>query len=231
MKQKILLACLALALIVPAASLYAAVAEGAKNLNSSFTEYEAEEDIPEEALLGKKEQATVFYDSDDYDLQELMESKWLKVVGVSSRIRRKRDKAYSSSNTSGHRDLTDFAKLRRQKYVFVKNGAFSYEVYLLRPYTQAEMAQWKFGIDARDLDSNEQDYLEPGFGAYVEAAFHGHPAFDSGIRSGDLIIQVDGSKISCAEDLSNLESQVQKGDSVKVTLVRDGEEMTIDIAL
>lgn len=73
MKQKILLACLALALIVPAASLYAAVAEGAKNLNSSFTEYEAEEDIPEEALLGKKEQATVFYASDDYDLQELME--------------------------------------------------------------------------------------------------------------------------------------------------------------
>ena len=84
-------------------------------------------------------------------------------------------------------DLTGFAKIHRQKYVFVKNAAFRYEVYLLRPYTQTEITRWKFGIDARNLDSEEQEYMEQNSCAYVNVAFHGYPAFDSGIRAGDLI--------------------------------------------
>ena len=223
----VLSALLALALT----SLYAAVTEGAKKLDKDYTAHEEEGDIPEDVLLGKKEQATIFYDYDNYDLGELRASKWLKVVGISNRVRKPRDKPYASTNTSGHRDLTDFAKLHRQKYVFVKNLAFRYEVYLLRPYTQAEMAQWKFGIDARNLDSEEQEFMNLGPGAYVDAAFHGHPAFIAGIRNGDLITQVNGTKIDCTEDLAELEERAQKGDSLKVTVVRDDEELTFDMTL
>lgn len=209
--------------------MYAAITDGARKLDQSYTEYEAVKDIPEEVLLGKKEVPVVYYDSDDFKLQELRESKLYKVAGYSSRIRKPHDKSYSSENKGSHRDLTDFAKLHKQKYVFVSNEAFSYEVYLLRPYSQAEMAAWKFGIESQDFSEDE---LEEGLtGAYVYAAFHGYPAFNSGVRAGDIIVRLNGTDIAGADDLSKFEASAQKGDVIKASIIRNGEEITLDIKL
>ncbi len=216
-------------LVCALSCMYAAVTDGTRKLEQAYTEYEAVKDIPEEVLLGKKEVPVVYYDSDDFNLQELRESKWYKVVGVSICTRRPRDKSYSSENKGSHRDLTDFAKLHKQKYVFVNNDAFTYEVYLLRPYSQAEMAAWKFGIESRDLDEYE---LEEGLtGAYVYAAFHGYPAFNSGVRAGDIIIQMNGTTIENMDDLTDYEASAQKGDVIQVVVIRGGEKQTVSMTI
>ncbi|MBQ3799711.1 MAG: hypothetical protein II837_05380, partial [Treponema sp.] len=64
-----------------ALSLAAFAISGIKLLEAEYDEYEPIESIPEDALLGKKENAQVFYQEDDYEsLQQLLREKKLKPV-------------------------------------------------------------------------------------------------------------------------------------------------------
>ena len=69
------------------------------------------------------------------------------------------------------------------------------------------------------------------FGALVTEPQAGSPAADAGIRTGDAIISVDGEQVESPRDLARTISGRSPGDTVALTVWRDGEEVTVDVEL
>jgi S1-C subfamily serine protease len=68
-------------------------------------------------------------------------------------------------------------------------------------------------------------------GAYVESVTGGSAADDAGIRSGDLIISVDGTDIRSFDELRGLISSHSPGDTVTITIERDGQSLDVQVTL
>jgi S1-C subfamily serine protease len=48
---------------------------------------------------------------------------------------------------------------------------------------------------------------------------------------GDVIVAIDGKKVANADDLQNALQDKQPGQSVPITLIRDGSQTTISVRL
>lgn len=57
------------------------------------------------------------------------------------------------------------------------------------------------------------------------------PAYKAGLKDKDIITAVNGIKIGSAGSLSSLIGEYQPGDTVQLTVIRDGEEMAINVTL
>jgi S1-C subfamily serine protease len=57
------------------------------------------------------------------------------------------------------------------------------------------------------------------------------PADKAGIQAGDIITKIDGSSIDQNNSLSSLVNKHKVGDTIKVTILRDGKEKKIDVTL
>ena len=68
-------------------------------------------------------------------------------------------------------------------------------------------------------------------GALVSTVQPGSPAERAGIRRGDVIVAVNGSAMKDGNSLRNEISQLMPGSSVKLTLLRNGKEDTVDVKL
>ena len=68
-------------------------------------------------------------------------------------------------------------------------------------------------------------------GALVNSVTPGSPAEKAGIRRGDVITAVNGSAIKDSNDLRNDVAQMAPGSTVKLTVVRDGKEQSLDVTL
>jgi len=53
----------------------------------------------------------------------------------------------------------------------------------------------------------------------------------AGIRTGDIVIALDGKMVSDLRSYSTLLKTYAPGDSAEVTLLRDGEEMKVEAVL
>lgn len=89
-------------------------------------------------------------------------------------------------------------------------------------------------IDATFQKANNLAY---DYGAYVTgnegaaAVIVGSPAEKAGILSGDIILEVDGQKITRNDPLQNLIQKHKIGDSVKLKVFSKGAEKEIDVKL
>jgi putative serine protease PepD len=68
-------------------------------------------------------------------------------------------------------------------------------------------------------------------GAKVASVNSGGPAASAGIRPGDVITTVDGKAVASSSALSSLVDQHKPGDTVTVTLTRDGQDKTLQVKL
>jgi serine protease Do len=92
---------------------------------------------------------------------------------------------------------------------------------------QPEQARPRLGVAVRPLtDDERQEASLPG-GVVVQQA--SGPAAAAGIDAGDIIVAVDGHVIRGVEQLRQLIAQAD--DSVSVTVVRDGEEASVNVTL
>ena len=73
--------------------------------------------------------------------------------------------------------------------------------------------------------------LKTDQGAYVIATTEGAPAADAGLQSGDVIVNVDGSAVTSADDLGQILAGLQPGTTVPVVVNRDGQERSFDVTL
>ena len=68
-------------------------------------------------------------------------------------------------------------------------------------------------------------------GALVAEVQPDTPAAKAGIKSGDVILAVDGQRLKDARDLSRRTAAQKPGATIKLTLSRDGKERTVDVTL
>jgi serine protease Do len=73
--------------------------------------------------------------------------------------------------------------------------------------------------------------FEDAKGAIVADVTDDSPALSAGIQEGDTILKFNGKEIKDSRDLARKVAQVKPGDSVPLTLVRDGKTMDIDVKI
>ena len=70
-----------------------------------------------------------------------------------------------------------------------------------------------------------------GEGASIAEVRPGTPAAAAGLREGDVVTEIDGEAVADADELRTLIDARQPGDSIELTIVRDGDEQTIEVEL
>ncbi len=73
--------------------------------------------------------------------------------------------------------------------------------------------------------------IEGGEEAQQPAIIPDSPAEKAGLKSGDLILEADGEKLTVDRPLSDIISRKLPGEKFQLKIVRDGKERTVDVVL
>ena len=86
------------------------------------------------------------------------------------------------------------------------------------------------GILLDDVPQAAQQYGVPA-GAEVLAILDGSGADNGGLQVGDIITAVNGTEVSGSSDLQSAVSEISAGDTVTLSIYRNGETTTVDVTL
>lgn len=144
-----------------------------------------------------------------------------EVVGVNQSIRTTNiDETTGNAVNSGVGFSISINLVKRIVPGLISNGSYEY------PY---------MGISSRELSLSEIESLglNSYTGAFVASVVAGGPAEQAGIRAGeDLITAIDGTPVISFDDmLSYLVTHKSPGDSVVLTVLRDGQPVDITVTL
>lgn len=81
-----------------------------------------------------------------------------------------------------------------------------------------------------DLAVKRGAYIVPSSGG-EPSIVPGSPAAKAGVKEGDIIIKVSNTDVDQDNSLTSLIGGKSVGDEVTLTIIRDGEEMTLDVTL
>jgi serine protease Do len=89
------------------------------------------------------------------------------------------------------------------------------------------------GVGIQDLTPELADYynVKEQKGALVTQVYEGDPADKAGIKTGDIITEVDGKEVSSSRDLSRSIANAPVGEEISITLLRDGKKKTVRVEL
>jgi len=89
------------------------------------------------------------------------------------------------------------------------------------------------GISVQDVteDIAKNLRMKQARGALISDIFKGDPADKSGLRSGDVIIEINGKSINDSHELLIMIASFHVGDKVNVKVLRDGQERAFQVAV
>jgi PDZ domain-containing secreted protein len=87
------------------------------------------------------------------------------------------------------------------------------------------------GVETVTPALKQQDGLSRSNGVLVASIDGSGPAFKAGIQRGDIITSVDGTTVTQQEDVVGLIAKMKAGDSVSVTVDRNGQSLTFQVTL
>jgi serine protease Do len=89
-----------------------------------------------------------------------------------------------------------------------------------------------------DQQTAEEHNLSIDYGAYISppdsggpAVQAGSPAEQAGLQEGDVLTAIDGVQINSTHGLDDILSQYEPGDTIMITLLRNGTVMTVSLTL
>jgi S1-C subfamily serine protease len=89
------------------------------------------------------------------------------------------------------------------------------------------------GVEITSMDSALQ--AEYGFtvssGAVVMSVISGTGAASAGVKQGDVIVGINGTAVTSAQDVSSIISALKPGDVIKLQIVRGSKHLTIQVTL
>ncbi|RUO71912.1 DegQ family serine endoprotease [Idiomarina ramblicola] len=96
-----------------------------------------------------------------------------------------------------------------------------------------EVRRGVLGVRGNDLTHDVAQALNipVNRGAFVSQVVPGSSAADAGIESGDVIISVDKQTIRSFSELGALVGSIGSGKSIELGIIRDGEELSVDVTL
>jgi S1-C subfamily serine protease len=86
----------------------------------------------------------------------------------------------------------------------------------------------------QDLMSEEQkikEGIKDGEGVYVNGAVEGGAAAGAGIKKGDYITKINGTKVISGPEMAEQIARYKPNDKVSITYTRDGKENTVNVVL
>ena len=98
---------------------------------------------------------------------------------------------------------------------------------------KGEVTRGWLGVGIQDLTPELADYygLKAQKGVLVTQVFEGDPADKAGIKVNDIILSVDGQKVTTGRELSAMIANTQVGSQTTVDLIRDGKTKSLTVTL
>lgn len=93
-----------------------------------------------------------------------------------------------------------------------------------------EVRRGSLGVNIQDLSAELAEAFglaEDQRGVVITHVLEDSAAQDAGLKSGDVVVAVDGRPVRRAADLRNKVGMVPVGDRIKLTIMRDGRERTV----
>ncbi|HYB53986.1 MAG TPA: PDZ domain-containing protein, partial [Thermoanaerobaculia bacterium] len=89
------------------------------------------------------------------------------------------------------------------------------------------------GINIQNVDADKAEAfkLKSQDGAFVQSVLPGQAADKAGVKPGDTIVRVDNTEVKEIRDLIGYVSARPPGSKVKLDLVRDGRDITVNATL
>ena len=87
------------------------------------------------------------------------------------------------------------------------------------------------GISGRDVDAETASQYGLVEGIYVVSVEEYSPAETAGIQAGDVIIAINGTEVTTIDELNEIKNTYEIGDTVTLTIVRDGSEQEVSVTL
>jgi serine protease Do len=99
--------------------------------------------------------------------------------------------------------------------------------------SSGHVARGRLGVVIQPMDDDLAHALglDHAHGALVESVEPGSPADKAGVKSGDVIVGLDGQDVAHSLDLPRMVARHAPGTAVKVTLMRDRAKRTVDMSL
>lgn len=72
---------------------------------------------------------------------------------------------------------------------------------------------------------------DTGYGLFIASVSEGSGAAEAGLKVYDMILEVDGQKVSSTEEVNEIRDKKKAGDTLKFKILRDGETLEIDVKL
>ena len=136
-----------------------------------------------------------------------------EVIGITNA------KYSSSSSSSASIDNIGFAIPINHVLSIVKS--IIEKGYISKPYV---------GVSVSDVNQQTQLYGIPA-GAAVQAVSDDSPAAKAGLQAGDVITRVNGTEITGSSDLVSLVSEVAIGDTLTMTVYRQGSTIELTVTV
>jgi serine protease Do len=97
--------------------------------------------------------------------------------------------------------------------------------------TNGEVTRGWLGITIQDLNGNLAEYynLKDQSGVLVAGVVPGDPADQAGIKPNDIIIDVNGKKVTTGHELTAMTARLTVGDKATLTVMRDGKQKRFDV--
>ncbi len=89
------------------------------------------------------------------------------------------------------------------------------------------------GISVQDIteDIAKNMKLKDRSGALISDVFKGDPADKAGLKSGDIITEINGKKVKDTHELLMMIAAFRVGETVKIKILRDGQEKEVSLAV
>ncbi len=100
------------------------------------------------------------------------------------------------------------------------------------PWLEGIPSSFRLGVSVEDLTGQLGEYfgVKDGEGVLVRSVKKGSPADSGGLRAGDVIVKVDGEKVSDSSDLRSA-LRGRRGKTFPIGIVRDKRETSVTVSL
>jgi len=110
-----------------------------------------------------------------------------------------------------------------------------HEWHMFKPYSYSfsVFSGGRIGVKVQDLNEQLGEYfgVKDGEGALVTEVDEDGPAYEAGLRAGDVIVKVDDEEIEDVDDLTDEISDKEEGDKVAIEVIRDrkSKNFTVEV--
>lgn len=88
-----------------------------------------------------------------------------------------------------------------------------------------------FGFTVEELGARVMLYYSLPGRLYIRSVEPTSDAYLKGVRSGDIITAIEGVKVGTLDEFNTVKNEYVAGDSVSLTIFREGQEMTVQVEL